>query len=135
MAQIFGVRKGTVTIWANKGNVPWSKLKYLSDSQAINWDWLIEGWKPKDSEKEIVIPATASPEFDRAGINDRFLSLFPNRSQTEIGIALGVSPATVHEWGIYRKQVGWLRLDNAVHMFGVRWNWLIDGCEPKYREK
>ena len=132
VALIFGVRKGTVTTWANKGTVPWSKLKYLCESQAVSWDWLIEGRKPKGSEKEPVLPSSTSPEFDREGINERFLSLFPKRSQTEIAKALRVAPATVHEWMTNQKPVGWLRLDNAVHMFGIRWDWLVDGYEPKF---
>ena len=134
MATLFKVTKGSVTGWANKGTVPWSKLKYLSDSQAISWDWLIEGKEPKHSDKAIKIPKTPSPQFNTKAIAKRFLSLYPNMTQTEIAAILGVTVTTVNDWKRNKCKVGWDRLADAVGTFGIRWDWLIDGVEPKYRE-
>lgn len=51
LAKILGVRQPTVTEWSSGGRVPWNKLKYLSDSQGVSWDWLIDGIEPKWSRK------------------------------------------------------------------------------------
>lgn len=133
MARIFGVCKATVTEWAREGNVPWSKLKCLSDSQAVSWDWLLDGMEPKESAKEAIVYDSTKPKFDSAGINQRFLSLFPDMTQTQIAHALGVTPGAVHEWHKNICQVSWQRLLDATETFGVRWDWLIDGLGPKLR--
>lgn len=113
--------------------MPWSKLKYLSDSQAVSWDWILDGAEPKDSVKEAKTPKTASPKFSKAGINRRFLSLFPEMTLTQIAAVLGVRPGTVSEWKRNKSQVPWERLEYAVVALDVRWDWLIDGLEPKLR--
>ena len=134
LARLFGIQPSAVGEWANKGTVPWNKLKYLSDSQAISWDWLLAGMEPRNSVKEAKTPKTVKPRFSRSGINRRFLSLLSKMSQTEIAIWPGVIPSVVSEWKRNKKQVPWQRLSDAVPAFGVRWDWLIDGLKPKYRD-
>ena len=133
LARLFGIRQSAVTEWARKGTVPWNKLKYLSDSQAVSWDWILEGREPKSSTKAVKIPGTTKPKFSRAGINKRFLSLFSDMNQTEIAAYQNVTSSTVSEWKKNKSQVSWERLEYAVVTFGVRWDWLIDGLEPRYR--
>lgn len=135
LAILFGVGKSAVIEWANKGTVPWSKLKFLSDSQAINWDWILEGLEPKESRKTAVTPDSTNPNFDRAGINQRFLSLFPEMTLTQIASVLNVTSGAVSGWNRNFSQVSWKRLCHAVDSFAVRWDWLIDGLEPKYRNR
>lgn len=133
VGKIHGDSRTFVTRWATKGILPWSRLKYLSDSKAISWDWLLEGIEPKNSDKEVKVPRSKKPKFPTAAINHRFLSLFDGMDQTEIANTLGVSSPMVSEWKHNKKRVGWERLEDAVHTFGVRWDWLIDGLEPKER--
>lgn len=135
MARLFKVSQPTVSEWAREGNVPWSKLKYLSDSQAVSWDWILEGVKPKNSSKAAKQPRFTSPKFNRTGINHRFLSLFPNMTLTQLAAILGVTSGAVSGWNRGFSQVSWERLYYAVTTFGVRWDWLIDGLEPKYRKQ
>jgi len=135
LAQIFGVRRSTITVFASKGSVPWSKLKYLSDSQSISWDWLIEGIGPKESDKEAIESRSTSPRFSKPGINRRFLSLYPNMTLTRIAALLGVTPSVTSEWKRNITRVPWERLQDAANTFGVRWDWLIDGREPKFRSQ
>ena len=135
LAQLLGVKKPTVTEWATDGRVPWNKLKYLSDSQAVSWDWLIDGVEPKSSTKTPFVPSTTKPKFDKNGINRRFRSLFEELTQTQIAKLLDITPSAVNEWDAGTHQVPWKRLDYAASEFGVRWDWLIDGLEPKQREQ
>ena len=129
---MFGVAKGAVTDWANKGIVPWRKLKYLSDCQGVSWDWLITGIEPKESLKTAIIPDSSNPEFDHKEITKRFLSLYSGMKQKQIAATLKVTTSTVSNWKKNKKKVGWERLADAVDTFGVRWDWLIDGLEPKH---
>ncbi len=135
LGEIFGVRRSTVAEWATNGTVPWSKLKYLSDSQAISWDWLIDGEEPKESSKKPNMPKTSKPIFPTARINRRFLSLYQGMTQTQIARALKAGTSTVNDWKTYKCQVPWQRLAQAVASFGVKWDWLIDGLEPKQRQR
>lgn len=134
IARMFNVSQPTVTEWEKEGNVPWSKLKYLSDSQAVSWDWILEGTEPQESAKPAIIPESTSPTFDRAGINQRFLSLFKGMTQPEIAKHLNVTPGAVSGWNRNFSQVSWKRLMDAVETYGVRWDWLIDGLEPMNRQ-
>ena len=129
---LFGVRQGVVSEWATEGTVPWSKLKYLSDSQAVSWDWLLEGVEPKESLKVAIVPDSCSPEFDNEEITKRFLSLFEHMKQKQIAALLKVATSTVSNWKRNKKKVAWERLADAVDTFSVRWDWLIDGLEPKH---
>lgn len=135
MARMLGVRRSTVTEWASKGTVPWSKLKYLSDSQAVSWDWILLDIMPKASLKNATLPDSTLLEFDTQGITQRFFSLFQGMTQTQIAAALNVTTSTVSDWKQNRLKVGWERLDAAVATFKLRWDWLIDGLQPKHRER
>ena len=134
LGRMFGVRKSTAAQWAIKG-VPWDKLKYFSDSLAISWDWIIEGREPQASAKEARVPKSKNPRFAIAKINRRFLSLYPDMTQTEIAAALKAAVSTVNDWKRNRSAVPWHRLADAADTFGLRWDWLIDGLEPKHRER
>ena len=134
MGLIFGVTKGAVTGWTKKRNVPWRKLKYLSDSQAVSWDWLLASREPKSSLKKPVILTSTNPDFDSEGITQRFYSLYPGMKQIEIAASLKVTTTTVNDWKRNKRKVSWERLADAVDTFDVTWDWLIDGLEPKYRE-
>ncbi|MCC8109445.1 MAG: hypothetical protein LIQ30_10485 [Planctomycetes bacterium] len=80
------------------------------------------------------MPDSTRPEFDVASINHRFFSLFQPQSQTIIARTFDIAPASVNEWIKDKSRVPWDRLDYAVRQFGVRWDWLLDGVVPKYRE-
>ena len=135
VGEIYCDSREFVTHWATKGTIPWSRLKYLSDSKAISWDWLLEGIEPVSSEKQPKTPRSKKPKFPRSAINRRFLTLFKDLNQTEIANKLDVSSATVSDWKHNKRRVGWDRLEDAVHAFGVRWDWLIDGIGLQYREE
>jgi len=135
LAELLDVKQPTVTEWATDGKVPWRKLKYLSDSQAVSWDWLFDGMEPKSSIKLPCVPPTTKPRFDKNGINRRFLSLFEKLTQTQIANVFGITPAAVNEWDAGTHQVPWSRQDYAANEYSVRWDWLIDGLEPKHREQ
>lgn len=49
VGKVYGVERVTVVTWSTRFTISWSKLKYLSDSQAINWDWILEGIGEKNS--------------------------------------------------------------------------------------
>lgn len=135
IGKIYGVCSNTVTGWRIKGTLSWTKLKYFSDSLAVSWDWILEGVGEKDSAKEARAPKTTRPKFPRAGINRRFLSLFPGMKYIDVAAEMGVTSSTVSEWKKNKSQVPWEKLEYAVNKFGVRWDWLIDGLEPKHREQ
>ena len=135
VGRVFGVQRTTVTEWATRGSVPWSRVKYLSDSQAISWDWLIEGIEPRKSMKKAKIPVSSNPEFAVNDLNLRFLSLFTDMKYNQIAMILGVTSGPVSEWKLGKSQVPWEKLAYAVHEFNVRWDWLIDGLEPKCRDQ
>lgn len=75
-----------------------------------------------------------SPKFPIDEINSRFLSLFEGQKQTSIAAKLGVTSAAVSEWKHNLDRVPWEKLKYAVDTFGVRWDWLLDGLEPMYRD-
>ncbi|MCD7896317.1 MAG: hypothetical protein LUG50_06535, partial [Planctomycetaceae bacterium] len=43
IGKIYGVKRVTVVGWAKRNKLSWSKLKYFVDSQALSWDWMLEG--------------------------------------------------------------------------------------------
>ncbi len=67
-------------------------------------------------------------------MNHRFLKLFKGMKYFEIAAELGVTSSTISEWRLKKCQVPWKRLEYAIEKFNVRWDWLIDGIEPKYRD-
>jgi hypothetical protein len=126
LAKKFGVHHSLTYQWQEgKAPVPWHRLKNLVDEQELSWDWLIDGREPKHrkcSKKEALQP------LDRHAINQRFLSLFPGMSQTQIGEELGgINPGTVFKWRHDIAQVPWERLKYAVDHKSVTWEWLIEG--------
>ncbi len=135
IGKIYGVKRVTVVGWAKRNKLSWSKLKYFVDSQAISWDWILEGVGEKTHPaKKPINRRSKSPKFKTDEINSRFLSLFDGLKQTEIAAKLGVTSAAVSEWKYNLDKVPWEKLAYAVDKFSVRWDWLIDGSEPKYRD-
>ena len=125
LAKIHNVSRQTANSWKQgKNPIPWEYLKKLVDEQGLSWDWLIEGKGAKFSQRQ---GGKESASFVPHDINQRFLSLFPNMSQAQIGKEIGVNPGTVFKWRREISQVPWERLKYAVDNKGVTWEWLIEG--------
>lgn len=125
LARLLGVKPQAVLQWKDgKRQVPWHRLKAVSDEQGVCWDWLLEGKEPKYHPHGKTIPCTP---FDRHSINQRFLSLFPGLSQGKLAKELGVKQMSVYRWRHDISQVPWERLRYAVDSKGVTWEWLIGG--------
>lgn len=71
--------------------------------------------------------------FDRAGINQRFLSFFADKSQADLMELFSVTQSAVSSWHTNRKQVPWEKLKYLVDLENITWDWLLEGREPKYR--
>lgn len=135
IGKIYGVKRVTVVGWAKRNKLSWSKLKYFVDSQALSWDWILEGVGEKlHPDKTPIKRRSKTPKFQNEDITGRFLSLFNGEKQTMIAAELGVTSAAVSKWKYNLDKVPWEKLEYAVHKFGVRWDWLLDGLEPKYRD-
>ncbi len=122
---MLGVTPKLIDHWkSGRAPIPWKKLKALVHEQNLRWDWLIEGKEPKHQ-----IRTAKDPEepFDRHGINERFLSLFPDCSNAKLGKELGVRDTTIFKWRHDMEQVAWERLKHAVDTKGVTWEWLLEG--------
>ena len=129
-----GVSRQSVDQWKNNDRpIPWEKLKVVVDTLGLSWDWLIEGWEPRE-RRHINIERAEGMEFDLRGINARFLSLFTQMTQQEIADEVGVSRGAVQSWQNNRRKVPWERMRYAVHRKGVSWEWLIEGRDPKFLE-
>lgn len=125
LANIHNVTRQTANSWKHGRNpIPWEYLKNLVDGQGLSWDWLIEGKEPKHRDFR---DGERSNALDVHAINQRFISLFPNMSQAQIGKELGVNPGTVFKWRHGISQVPWERLKYAVDGKEVTWEWLIEG--------
>ncbi len=125
LARMLGVTPKLIDHWkSGRAPIPWKKLKTLVHEQDLRWDWLIEGKEPKHQ-----IRTAKEPEqpFDRHGINERFLSLFPDCSNAKLGKELGVRDTTIFKWRHDMEQVAWERLKHAVDTKGVTWEWLLEG--------
>ncbi len=109
-------------------------LKYLSDTQTISWDWLIDEFGSKFSSKQPTVFDVDHSEFNDAEINERFLSLFNGMTHSDIARALEITPQAVYAWAKAVRRVSWHHLDFAVTHFNVRWDWLLDGLDPKFRD-
>ena len=44
---------------------------------------------------------------------------------------LGLNRKTVYQWESGARQVPWKRMKRVVDEQGIRWNWLLEGKEPK----
>ena len=125
LAKKLGLRHASVFRWrSGEKPIPWKWLKTLVDDQGVTWDWLLEGKEPKYRNP---IEKNTERSFDRHGINQRFLSLFPDHSNAKLGNELGVRDTTVFKWRHDMEQVAWERLKHAVDTKGVTWEWLLEG--------
>ncbi len=135
IAKKYGVFPTAVSAWRKGESPPWRTLKNLCDSQGVSWDWLLDGvgekFHPAKKPKKL---RYKKPDFPTFRMNQRFLKLFTGMKYCEIAAELGVSSGTISEWKLNRRPVSWKRLEYAVEKFNVRWDWLIDGIEPKYRD-
>ncbi|MCC8109447.1 MAG: hypothetical protein LIQ30_10495 [Planctomycetes bacterium] len=135
IAHKHGVAPVTVRNWEKRETPSWKTLKYLCDSQGISWDWLLdEVGVPHHPAKRVKKTVVKKPTFSTKNINHRFLSLFKGMKYSDIAAELGVTSSMVSEWKHRKSQVSWKKLDYVVQRYNVRWDWLIDGIEPKYRE-
>lgn len=125
LARRLGIKPQVVLQWKDGiRQVPWLRLKALVDEHDLSWDWLLEGREPEHWHHA---KKTTGKTFDRKGINDRFLSLYPDCSQNKLGKVLRVNGTTIFKWRNYLSQVPWKRLKHAVDTKGVTWDWLIEG--------
>ena len=125
LARLLGLKQPTVQEWkSGKNAIPWQRLKKVVYEHGLSWDWLIEGKEPKHSHRTA---KGAEQPFDRHGINQRFLSLFPDCSNAKLGKELGVRDTTVFKWRHDMEQVAWERLKYAVDAQDVTWEWLLEG--------
>ena len=127
LAALLGVVRQTTHNWkVGRDPIPWERLKVAIDEQDIRWDWLIEGREPKRRKRrksKVCVP------LDRHDINQRFLSLFPGKSQARVAEELGINQTTVFKWHHDMSQVPWERLKYAVDKKGTTWEWLLEGRE------
>ncbi len=135
IAKKYRVTPVTILNWKKRDTPSWKALKYLCDSHGVSWDWLLDGvgvpYHPAKREKKTI---NKRPKFSKKNINHRFLSMFKGMKYNDIATELDVTPSVVSEWKQRKSQVPWKRLEYAVEKFNVRWDWLIDGIEPKYRD-
>ncbi len=125
LAKKLGLSHSSVFRWrSGEMPIPWKWLRILVDEQDLCWDWLIEGKEPKHRRRA---PRESGQPFDRHGINQRFLSLFPDLSNAKLGKEFGVRDTTIFKWRHGMEQVSWERLKYAVDTKGVTWEWLIEG--------
>lgn len=125
LAKIVRVTKQSAHDWKKgKSHVPWRRMKTLVDNRGLSWDRLLEGREPKFANRTI---SKGLEDFDWNGINQRFLELFPNQSQEEIGRQLGVTQETVSKWYRGENHVPWDKLKYAHITFSVTWEYLIEG--------
>ncbi|MCC8108697.1 MAG: transcriptional regulator [Planctomycetes bacterium] len=135
IAKKYGVVPEAVLNWAKRETPPWKTLKYFCDCEGVSWDWLLEGigttYHPAKKKRK---PRNKKPEFSTFRINRRFFTLFRGKTTGEIAEELGVIPNTVIQWKNFHNRVSWNKLQIVIEKYNVRWDWLIDGIEPKYRD-
>ncbi len=132
-ARFFKVSQSTVVMWKTQGLVPWRELKFLSDSQGISWDWLLEEFGEKYNGKPPKAIRNRHPKFPITAINNRFFTLYKGHTHAEIAQELEISISRIYSWQKHEELIPWRWLKYAVDTFGVRWDWLIDGLSPIYR--
>lgn len=127
LSKCFAVTPPTVFQWrSGHRHVPWEKLKYAVDVKGVRWDWLLSGLEPKRRSGGA---GEWSPEFDWMAINNRFLSLFLDMPQREVGKLLNVTQGAFSSWNNNRRHVPWEKLHWAVRTMDVSWQWLLEGRE------
>ncbi len=135
IAKMYGVVPEAVLNWEKRVAPPWKTLKYFCDSQGISWDWILDGvgsiYHPAKTKRK---PRTKKPEFSTYLINRRFFTLVKGKKNSDIAAEFDVFPSTISEWKHRKNRVPWKKLQQAVQKYNVRWDWLLDGIEPKYRD-
>lgn len=71
--------------------------------------------------------------FDRQAIYARFAGCYGAESAVQLAGILGVNRKTVYQWESGARQVPWKRMKRVVDEQGLRWDWLLEGKEPKNR--
>lgn len=125
LARTLGIAPQTVQAWQRGENpVPPVRLRKVVVEMGVSWDWLLEGLEPKLRHTRTLKP----PEtFDWEEINARFLSLFTGKTQEEIAEELGIRQVNVSRWKSCVMHVPWDKLRHAVTVYGVTWDWLLEG--------
>ncbi|MCC8109294.1 MAG: helix-turn-helix domain-containing protein [Planctomycetes bacterium] len=72
--------------------------------------------------------------FDRTGIYWRFAECHDANYQ-KLAEIFGLSYKTTHHWQVGRGPIPWKYLKSLVDDQCLRWDWLIDGTEPKKRKR
>ena len=133
IAHTLRVTPQTVNEWATGSKqVPWEKLKWLSDTKDIRWDWLLEGIGPKERPATLDREPCTNHTFELTAINMRFLEFYQHLSQVELARELNVTPGAVNAWKMFRRRV-WKKLAYLHDSKHVSWEWIIEGIEPKYQ--
>ncbi|MCD8244788.1 MAG: hypothetical protein LUD38_13555 [Parabacteroides sp.] len=71
--------------------------------------------------------------FDRRAIYSRFAEFCGAESAVQLAGILGLNRKTVYQWESGARQVPWKRLKLVVDEQGIRWDWILEGKEPKNR--
>lgn len=73
--------------------------------------------------------------LDRREINVRFFECFPTETPYALAKKFGVHPSVAYRWRDGEIPVPWHCLKRVVDEQPIRWDWLIDGTEPKQRTR
>jgi hypothetical protein len=126
IAKFFGVAWPTVRQWKlGIRPVPLLRVKQVADTQGITLDWLLIGKEPK--HRLHYEDSDTLANFDKAGINRRFLSFFEGKNKSEIARELGVTHSAVCSWFSGRRQVPWEKLEGIVIRKQLTWDWMLEG--------
>lgn len=73
--------------------------------------------------------------FDRQGIFARFADCYAAETIAALARMVGVHHSTVFQWRSGKNPIPWIRLKTIVDEYGITWDWLIEGIEPKHRRR
>lgn len=73
--------------------------------------------------------------FDRRGIYLRFSSCYPELKLVDLARLLGVTPQILDHWKTTRRPIPWRTLKKLVDEQDLSWDWLLEGKEPKHRQR
>ena len=125
IGRICGVSRQTASRWKMGENpIPWKYLKMTVVTHGVNWDWLMDG---KGSQFRQSAKSKRYRALNRQAVNNRFLSLFPRKSQAGIAEELKVTQTSVHRWQKYKAMVSREALKYAVDTKATTWEWLLEG--------
>jgi hypothetical protein len=68
-------------------------------------------------------------------IADRFFSFYSGKPQSALIQLFQTTQAQVSKWKSYREKIPFKVLEKFVEGEGVTWDWILEGCEPKYRNR